>query len=225
MPETPPPPSAATRRIPLAIGAVVVGAAIGFAGVYGIGGFKRGGSGDSACNGAVELARKIAPLAHGEVAALTMATTPLRLPDLAFEDADGKPRKLSDWRGKTVLVNLWATWCVPCRKEMPALDSLQTKLGGKDFEVVAINIDTRDPEKPKNFLKEANLTRLGYFSDQKAKVFQDLKSIGKALGMPTSLLVDGQGCEIANIAGPAEWASDDAIALIKAAMQPATAGF
>ena len=66
-----------------------------------------------------------------------MATSPLRLPDLAFEDADGKPRKLSDWRGKTVLVNLWATWCVPCRKEMPALDSLQAKLGGKDFEVVA----------------------------------------------------------------------------------------
>ena len=225
MPETPIASSAATRRIPLAIGAVVVGAAIGFAGVYGVSGFKRGGSGDSACNGAVELARKIAPLAHGEVAALTMATSPLRLPDLAFDDADGKPRKLSEWRGKTVLVNLWATWCVPCRKEMPALDSLQTKLGGKDFEVVAINIDTRDPEKPKNFLKEANLTRLGYFSDQKAKVFQDLKSIGKALGMPTSLLVDGQGCEIANIAGPAEWASDDAIALIKAAVKPATAGF
>ena len=143
-----------------------------------------------------------------------MATAPLQLPDLAFEDADGKPKKLSDWRGKTVLVNLWATWCVPCRKEMPALDGLQTKLGGPNFEVVAINIDTRDPEKPKNFLKEANLTRLGYFSDQKAKVFQDLKAIGRALGMPTSVLVDGQGCEIATIAGPAEWDSDDAIKLI-----------
>jgi thiol-disulfide isomerase/thioredoxin len=225
MPEMPPPRPAVTRRIPLAIGAVVVGALIGFAAVYGFGAFRRGPVGDSACNKAVDLARKIAPLAHGEVAALTMATSPLRLPDLAFEDADGKPRKLSDWRGKTVLVNLWATWCVPCRKEMPALDSLQTKLGGKDFEVVAINIDTRDAEKPKNFLKDANLTRLTYFSDQKAKVFQDLKNIGKALGMPTSVLVDGQGCEIANIAGPAEWASDDAIKLIKAAMQPVAAGF
>jgi thiol-disulfide isomerase/thioredoxin len=107
---------------------------------------------------------------------------------------------------------------------MPALDALQTKLGGKDFEVVAINIDTRDPDKPKNFLKESNLTRLGYFSDQKAKVFQDLKSIGKALGMPTSLLVDAKGCEIATIAGPAEWASDDAMKLIKAALQPTAAG-
>jgi thiol-disulfide isomerase/thioredoxin len=150
---------------------------------------------------------------------------PLQAADLAFEDADGKPRKLSDWRGKTVLVNLWATWCVPCRKEMPALDSLQAKLGGKDFEVVAINIDTRDPEKPKNFLKEANLTKLAYFTDTKAKVFQDLKGIGKALGMPTSILVDAQGCEIGNLAGPAEWASDDAIKLIKAAVKPATAGF
>ena len=219
MPETSSSPSAATRRIPLAIGAVVAGALIAFAGVYGYGSFRRSPSGDSACAGAVELARKIAPLAHGEVAALTMATNPLRLPDLAFEDADGKPRKLSEWRGKTVLVNLWATWCVPCRKEMPALDSLQTKLGGKDFEVVAINIDTRDAEKPKNFLKEANLTRLGYFSDQKAKVFQDLKNIGKALGMPTSVLIDGQGCEIGNIAGPAEWDSEDALTLINAATQ------
>jgi thiol-disulfide isomerase/thioredoxin len=224
MPETAPPRPAISRRIPIAIGLVAAGALIGLAGLYGFSGFKRGGAGDSACTGAVELARKIAPLAHGEVAALTMATAPLRLPDLAFEDASGKPRKLSDWRGKTVLVNLWATWCVPCRKEMPALDSLQTKLGGKDFEVVAVNIDTRDPEKPRNFLKEANLTRLGYFSDQKAKVFQDLKNIGKALGMPTSVLVDGQGCEIATIAGPAEWASDDAIKLIKAAMEPVKAG-
>ena len=225
MPETSPPRSAATRRIPLAVGAVLVGGLIGFAGVYGIGGLKRGAGGDSACSGAVELARRIAPLAHGEVAALTMATRPLQLPDLAFEDADGNPKKLSDWRGKTVLLNLWATWCVPCRKEMPALDDLQARLGGKDFEVVAVNIDTRDPEKPKNFLKESNLTRLSYFTDQKAKVFQDLKTIGKALGMPTSILIDANGCEIANIAGPAEWASDDAIKLVKAAVQPAAAAF
>src|SRR6266851_2483703 len=207
MPERPLPLPAAMRRIPITIGAVLIGAAIGFAGVYGIGGLKRSTAGDPACRGAVDLARRLAPLAHGEVAALTMATAPLRLPDLAFEDADGKPRKLSEWRGRTVLVNLWATWCVPCRKEMPALDSLQTRLGGKDFEVVAINIDTRDPDKPKNFLKDANLTKLAYFTDQKAKVFQDLKSIGKALGMPTSVIVDPNGCEIASLAGPAEWAS------------------
>jgi thiol-disulfide isomerase/thioredoxin len=225
MPELSSPPSAVTRRIPLAIGAVLIGAALGLAGMYGVGGLKRSAAGDSACRPAVELARKLAPLAHGEVAALTMASAPLRLPDLTFEDATGKPKKLSDWRGRTVLVNLWATWCVPCRKEMPALEGLQTKLGGPDFEVVAVNIDTRDPDKPKNFLKEANLTRLGYFSDDKAKVFQDLKSIGRALGMPTSVLVDGQGCEIATIAGPADWASDDAVKLITAALKPAAAEF
>jgi len=209
------------RRIPITIGAVLIGAAIGFAGVYGIGGLKRGPAGDPACRGAVDLARKLAPLAHGEVAALTMATAPLRLPDLVFEDAEGNSKKLSDWRGRTVLVNLWATWCVPCRKEMPALENLQTRLGGPNFEVVAVNIDTRDTEKPKNFLKEVNLTRLGYFSDPKAKVFQDLKAIGRALGMPTSVLVDGKGCEIATIAGPAQWDSEDAVKLITAAVKPA----
>ena len=225
MPELPSSSPAPMRRIPVAIGTVVIGALIGLAGVYGIGGLNRSTTGDPACRGAVDLAGKLAPLAHGEVAALTMATAPLRLPNLAFEDAEGKPKKLSDWRGRTVLVNLWATWCVPCRREMPALDRLQTKLGGPSFQVVAINIDTRDPEKPKNFLKEANLTRLGYFSDQNAKVFQDLKAIGRALGMPTSVLVDPQGCEIGTIAGPAEWASEDAIKLVTAALQPIAAGF
>jgi thiol-disulfide isomerase/thioredoxin len=220
MPERPSPAPAAMRRIPYVVGAVLVGTMIGFAGVYGIGGLKRNTTGDSACAAAVDLSRKLTPLVHGEVAALTMATAPLQLPDLAFEDSDGKPRKLSDWRGRTVLVNLWATWCVPCRREMPALDRLQARLGGKNFEVVAINIDTRDPEKPRSFLKEANLTRLGYFSDAKAKVFQDLKAVGRALGMPTSVLVDSQGCEIGTIAGPAEWDSDDAVMLITAAATP-----
>src|ERR1700722_5669216 len=224
MPELPSPRPAATRRIPIVMGAVLIGGLIGFAGVHGIGGRRGNAPGDPTCRGAVDLAQKLAPLAHGEVAALTVATVPLRLPDLAFWDADGKLKKLSDWRGRTVLVNLWATWCVPCRKEMPALESLQTRLGGPNFEVVAVNIDTRDPEKPKNFLKDANLSRLGYFSDQKAKVFQDLKAIGRALGMPTSVLVDGQGCEIATISGPADWGSDDALKLIAAAEKPVAAG-
>ncbi len=215
--------AASPRRIPLAVAAVLIGAAAGFAGIYGFGGLHRE-AGDPTCRGAVDLAKKIAPLAHGEVAALTLASAPLKLPDLTFQDAQGKERKLSDWRGKTVLVNLWATWCVPCRKEMPALDGLQAKLAGPNFEVVAINIDTRDPEKPKKFLTDEGLTRLGYFTDEKAKVFQDLKSIGRALGMPTSVLVDPKGCEIGTIAGPAEWNSDDAIKLITAALAPAAAG-
>ncbi len=216
-PSTPKLPRANAYRIRMTVVSVIIAAAAGMGGVYGIGGLMRNAHAQAQCAPAVDLARKIAPFAKGEVAALTMATAPLQLPDLAFEDSEGKTRKLSEWRGRTVLINLWATWCVPCRKEMPALDKLQETLGGKDFEVVAINIDTRDPEKPKNFLKEGNLTKLAYFHDQKAKVFQELKSAGRALGMPTSVLVDGAGCEIATIAGPAEWASDDAMKLIKAA--------
>src|SRR6202035_4076645 len=100
MPESPQPAPAPTRRIPYVIGEVLLGAAIGFTGVYGLGGLKRTASGDSASAPAVNLPKKIAPLAHGEVAALTMATAPLRLPDLTFDDADGKPKKLSDRRGR-----------------------------------------------------------------------------------------------------------------------------
>src|SRR3954469_11921617 len=215
----------AKRRLAVVAAGCLAGIAIGLAAVYGISTFLGNRAGDAQCAPAVATAGRVASFARGEVAGVVVASRPVRLPDLAFRDESGNDRHLEEWRGRTVLLNLWATWCVPCRKEMPALDELQAKLGGKDFEVVAVNIDTRDPEKPKNFLKEANLTRLAYFSDQKAKVFQDLKNIGRALGMPTSVLIDAQGCEIATIAGPAEWVSDDAIKLIKAAVQPAAARF
>jgi thiol-disulfide isomerase/thioredoxin len=224
MPDTTPPPSPPRSRRPLVIGSVLVGAVVGYLAVSNLQSFWRGPPGDPNCMPAVALSKKIAPLAQGEVAALTMATSPLKIPDLAFVDGDGQPKKLSDWAGKTVLVNLWATWCVPCRKEMPALSALQAKLGSPNFQVVAVNIDTRDPAKPKAFLTDGNLTNLGYFTDASAKVFQDLKSVGRALGMPTSVLVDGKGCEIATIAGPAEWNSDDAVKLIKAAVKPTAAG-
>jgi hypothetical protein len=101
---------------------------------------------------------------------------------------------------------------------MPALDKLQADLGGRDFEVVAINIDTRNIEKPRSWLQEAGVTKLAYYADREAKVFQDLKRVGKAVGMPTTLLVDPQGCELAAINGPAEWASDDALKLVRAAL-------
>jgi thiol-disulfide isomerase/thioredoxin len=140
------------------------------------------------------------------------------VPDLAFTDSSGKAMTLADFRGRTVLLNLWATWCVPCRKEMPTLDALEGKLGAKDFQVVAVNIDTRDPNKPKTFLKQIGVQKLSYYADPSAKSFQDLKAIGRAFGMPTTLLVDPKGCEIGSIAGPAEWASDDALKLIRAAL-------
>ena len=180
----------------------ITGVAVALAAVYGIGALKRNAA-DTACAGAAQLAERLAPLAHGEVAAFTVADGSLRLPDLAFRDANGTERNLADWRGRTVLLNLWATWCVPCRKEMPALDALEGKLGGPAFEVVAVNIDTRNADKPRVWLNEVGVGRLGYYADPSAKIFQDLKTMGRAAGMPTTLLVDPAGCEIGTIFGPA----------------------
>ena len=211
-------PSYARKRLAVVLLGGVVGVTVGLAGVYGIGRLMGNAGADPACKPAVETARRMAPFARGEVAAVGVSQTPKTLPALAFKDASGADKTLADWRGRTVLLNLWATWCVPCRKEMPALDALQSRLGGADFEVVSINIDTRDVEKPRTWLKEVGIAKLGYYADNSAKVFQDLKAVGKAFGMPTTLLVDRNGCELATLAGPAEWASDDAIKLVTAAL-------
>ena len=209
------------RRTALIGAGVVAGLVVGLAGIYGIGGLSRNASGDQACRPAVALAQKLESLTRGEVAAVNVANAPLKVPNLAFADASGKPLTLADWRGKTVLLNLWATWCVPCRQEMPTLDALEGKLGGPNFQVVALNIDTRDPEKAKTFLKDIGVSHLSYYADGSAKSFQDLKSVGRAFGMPTTLLVDPNGCEIGTIAGPADWASPDALKLIQAALSQA----
>ena len=177
-----------------------------------------GGNQASACQGTEKLLASMKPLAKGEVAAVQVPKAAQMIPNLAFKAPDGRPSSLEALRGKTLLVNLWATWCVPCRKEMPALDRLQQQMGGTDFEVVAINIDQRNLDRPKRFLDEIGVKALAYYADPDAKVFQDLQKIGRALGMPTTLIVDPNGCELAHLAGPAEWDSPDAVALIKAAM-------
>ena len=182
----------AKKRLVVVVAGGIAGAAVGLAAVYGIASFQRN-AGKAVCRPAVELAQRIAPLARGEVAAFVTAQQPLHLPDLAFRDADGNARHLADWRGRTLLLNLWATWCVPCRKEMPALEALERSLGGGTFEVVAINIDTRDPGKPRAWLEEVGITGLRYYSDPSAKIFQDLKIISRAPGMPTTLLIDPAG--------------------------------
>jgi thiol-disulfide isomerase/thioredoxin len=205
------------RRLALMAGAVAAGALAGLAGVYGIGGFMRN-AGDPDCQPALEIARRIGPLVRGEVAAMAIAESPLRVPNLSFRDRSGAERRLSDWRGRTVLLNLWATWCIPCRKEMPALDALEGAVGGERFEVVAVNIDTRDPDKPHAWLEGVGVNRLAYYADPSAKVFQDLKLIGRAFGLPTTVLVDPAGCEIGTAAGPAEWASEDGLKLVRSAL-------
>src|SRR5258708_29650278 len=196
----------------------MAGLAVGLAGIYGIVGFGRT-SAVPECLSAIKPAQRLAPLARGEVAAAVVARDPHLLPALSFQDATGARETLADGRGRAVLLNLWATWCIPCRKEMPALDELQAKLGGPPFEVVAINIDTREANKPRAWLKEVGIARLDYYTDASAKVFQDLKLVGRAIGMPTTILVDPAGCEIGTIAGPAEWASEDALALVRAALK------
>jgi thiol-disulfide isomerase/thioredoxin len=198
---------------------VLIVAACVVAGVlYGIGPFQRN-AGDASCQPALTTAKALAPLVHGEIAALQMADQGEKLPVLAFKDANGQQKSLADWKGRTVLLNLWATWCVPCRKEMPALAGLEKKLGSDKFEVVTVNIDTRDLDKPKTWLKDVGVTGLAYYADPSAKAFQDLKVIGKALGMPTTLLIDPNGCEIGALAGPAEWDSEDAVKLVSAAIK------
>jgi thiol-disulfide isomerase/thioredoxin len=210
--------SSGKKRLAMMVAGGIAGLGLGLAGVYGIATLTRNAGGNPACRPAVEIAKKVAPFARGEVAAINVAKGPLEVPDLAFADAAGKPMSLASFRGRMVLLNLWATWCVPCRKEMPTLDALEGELGAEDFQVVAINIDTRDPDKPKRFLKDIGVQKLAYYADPSAKVFQDLKAIGRAFGMPTTMLIDPKGCEIGTMAGPADWASPDAIKLIKAAL-------
>jgi thiol-disulfide isomerase/thioredoxin len=191
--------------------AVVLGAAV----LYGTG---PGGSKDeaAACPAAKAVAARLAPLAQGEVAALNVEKNPQPAVDISFAAGDGRKLTLADFRGRNVLLNLWATWCVPCRAEMPALDRLQAKLGGADFEVVAVNIDTSRLDRPKAFLTEAGVKTLAPYADPSADSFETLRVAGKALGLPTSLLIGPDGCELAVMAGPAQWDSPDAVKVVTA---------
>jgi thiol-disulfide isomerase/thioredoxin len=174
-------------------------------------------AGAAACPGARAKIAAMKPLVHGEIAALSVADAPRPMPELTFAGADGAKMRLADFKGRTVLFNLWATWCVPCRQEMPALDRLEEKLGSKDFAVVAVNIDTARLDRPKAFLKEIGVRHLGFYADSTAEVFQSLKGGGEALGLPTTAVVDANGCELAVMAGPAQWDSPEAVALLAAA--------
>ncbi len=197
-----------------ALGLVLVAAVGGAAAFYS----GRGVAGNSACAPAEPVVKRLAPLAHGEVAALQVSERPELLPELAFNGPDGRQTTLQSFRGKTVLLNLWATWCAPCKAEMPALDRLQAQLGGADFEVAAVNIDTRDLDKPKAWLNAKKIEKLAYYADPEAKIFQTLKAVGKAEGMPTTLLISREGCQLGILHGAADWGSRDALTLIGAAL-------
>jgi thiol-disulfide isomerase/thioredoxin len=178
------------------------------------------GKDDAACATKAARAKQVAAKAIGQVAALQPADPPQSLKALAFNGPDGKPMTIADHAGKTVLLNLWATWCAPCRAEMPALDALQKEKGSNAFEVVAVNVDTGDDTKPKKFLKEIGVETLGFYRDPTIALFNEAKTRGLALGLPVTMLIDGEGCLIAHMNGPAEWSSPDAKRLVEAALAP-----
>jgi thiol-disulfide isomerase/thioredoxin len=118
-----------------------------------------------------------------------------------------------------VLLNLWATWCVPCREEMPALDALQGAAGSGKFEVVAVNVDTGSDEKPKRFLEDIKVSKLAFYQEPDLELFNNLKKRGLVLGLPVTLLVGPDGCLRAAMNGPAKWDSPDARTFIDAALK------
>ena len=170
------------------------------------------------CAPAAETIARIAPFAKGEVAAFITEKQGRALVLPPVKNGEGKAVTLADFGNRIQLVNLWATWCVPCREEMPALNELEKTLGGEQFQVTTINLDTGDDEKPREFLEENAIDALPLLHDPSLSTFNALKKAGLAFGLPASVLVDGRGCMLGAMNGPAEWASDDAKALVKAAI-------
>ena len=162
----------------------------------------------------MSLKEKVAKAATGDVAAMIPASPSRQLGALAFNGPDGKLMSVGSLKGKTVLVNLWATWCVPCREEMPALDQLQANAGSDKFEVVAVNVDAGNAEKRARFLADAGIKALKDYSEPTMALFNAAKKEGLAFGLPVTMLIGPDGGLIAAMNGPANWAGDDALNLI-----------
>jgi len=148
----------------------------------------------------------------GHMATFVFKPEPEPLPEVFFQDANGQTLSLADLKGKTILLNAWATWCGPCREEMPALDRLQQQLGGDTFDVVALSVDRGGLQKSQEFLDKIKVESLRLVVDDSSRATTPLKVIG----MPTTLLIDSEGREIGRLVGPAEWDSEDAVRLVKA---------
>jgi thiol-disulfide isomerase/thioredoxin len=193
-----------------ALAAVVAGAVL-----YGT--VQPAGKAPSDCPAdSAKLAAMLKPLATGELAALTVASDPRRPESFAFERPDGGKATLADFKGRAVLLNLWATWCAPCRAEMPSLDRLQAAKGGPGFEVVAVNVDTARLEKRGAFLDGIGVKTLTRYADPSGDAFETLRKDGKALGLPVTLVIDKNGCEVGAVEGGVKWDSAEAQALVGA---------
>ncbi|MFP4002979.1 MAG: TlpA disulfide reductase family protein [Alphaproteobacteria bacterium] len=150
-------------------------------------------------------------LARGAVAAFEFADPPQDPPDTPFTNAEGEEVRLADFKGKVVLVNLWATWCAPCKVEMPTLDALQAELGSEDFQVVAISMDRGGPEQARAFLERQNLDNIALYMEPTGRM------LGKfaVRGLPFTFLLNREARLIGYLAGPAEWDTPEAKALVK----------
>ena len=143
--------------------------------------------------------------------ALSVFEQPRPVPEIRFKDDQGRDLTLANFRGRVVLLNIWATWCVPCRKEMPTLDRLEGRLGGKDFHVIALSIDRKGIEAIKDFYREVGVEKLAIYLDPSGKGSHDLA----IPGVPTTLLINREGGEIARKLGEAEWNSPEMVSLVE----------
>ncbi|WP_072370832.1 TlpA disulfide reductase family protein [Hyphomicrobium sp. NDB2Meth4] len=159
-----------------------------------------------------EAAARGNPLSTGAMTTFVFKPQPEALPDIRFVNGQGTEVGLDSLRGKVVLLNVWATWCAPCREEMPALNRLQEALGSDKFEVVALAVDKSGIEGARKFLTDIKADKLAVYADPTAKEGTTLKVIG----MPTTILIDADGKEIGRLIGPAHWDSADAKRLIEA---------
>ena len=152
----------------------------------------------------------------GQMAAVMPTGTGRGYADLAFFDENMNPMTLADFTGKPLLVNFWATWCGPCRVEMPALNNLARAYDIEDFQVLTIDLDLGDEgiQLAREFLNELELESLPLLADPTFAAFERLQTSGVSLGLPTTLLLDAKGCELAVLQGPAEWDSESAFRLI-----------
>jgi len=176
------------------------------AGLY----WHTGSAGKVESPSAVIAAGSLKPLATGTMAAFLTHDPRKDIAPFTFNDAAGGEKTLADFKGRVILLNLWATWCAPCRKEMPDLAKLQQDLGGSDFEVVALSLDIKGAEASAAFLKETGADNLALFTDTSSASLAALQ----ALGLPATVLIDREGKEAGRLLGPANWASDEAKTLI-----------
>lgn len=169
------------------------------------------------CSANPEHALAIENVAQGELAALLGTGKGRSYNDMRFLDETGEEISLEKFAGKKLLINFWATWCIPCREEMPYLDDIAAKYAGEDFDVVAISLDlgSDGPNVAKLFLEEIGTEHLALYADPSYKVFEKLRNEAISIGLPATVLVDGSGCELAVLQGPAHWNTPDGYAVIE----------